>query len=1100
LEELLGQGAFAEVWRARNLRTQKDVALKIFRAHSGPHWLFLQREVERLSLLDKHPHIVSLLDADLAADPPYYAMDLHKQGSLDKWLDPDQPLEPERAARWMEEVCLALSYVHSKGLMHCDLKPANLLLDDEDHVRVMDFGHSRILTASAGTLGTFFYMAPEQTLLLDPARQLQPDLRWDVFAVGASFFALLSGRTPWGRLSDKLNALPHLQDKLALLRQTIHDQPLPDLHKLSKGRVDRDLAAIVGKCCEDDPAKRYNSVNEILADLKARREGWPVSPLLQDKAYRSLKLLKRNRSAVGVAVVGLAILLGALGLRELQARRALKAQVAQLYSLRASERARAGDPLSAAAYEAAAYDASPSQASAWNLQYYLPSPPQSLFRIRRGTRPEFTPDGEKLLALRHDGDLALLNLKSGLPERDFEGPDSIDVARLSPDGRLAAGASADAKLRIWDLGSGKALTPWLRCSEPASALAWSPDGKLLAAAGAGGKLQFFALAEGGKQSAGFQLAGAVRRLDFSPDGKTLLSLSRYKNPGTEILELIDPQPKPQRRLQLALPQEGAQPRFTRSGAGLAVLGTTGGAWFLRRQRGFFGPGAWALRDSIPAPAKAPRWAAVSVDGRYLGRVEDDGRLRVWDLEEGATGSRPLHVMVKGPQRWGSFAPVGPGLATLSGEGELRLWNLATRQPTVKPVTLAPGAQRVQLTGEGRALVFSPPFARQWDLAKGEPVGRAFYHEAGLETLTGPKGQWLLQFPDEAPGELLAYKASRPDSYPLDYAYRRMPASAAGGAALSPEGKIVFTYWGRSGRFWDLDAGKALGREIRAGGTLSGASFSPDGRFALLQAAGGNGQVYDMKQDAALYASLAWKAPAVAAAFRPDSTLLTADAKGQLAFWDLKAGTLQPRPGPQHPGLQALAFSADGKTLRGLAAQTLLDLDPKSGALLKTRELPGNYQRFILGPGGETYLSLFGSELRLWDARSGAPLAAPVLAEAEPAGAALSADRKVLAVAFKDGGFRLLDAATGRPLGARFPGNGSSALNFSQDPRQLAVGSANGFNRVWILPWLSRKHPRDLFRRALAATHMRLDEDGALQPLSYSQWKDAWRRSRDEATP
>jgi WD40 repeat protein len=980
--------------------------------------------------------------------------------------------------------------------MHCDLKPANLLLDDEDHVRVMDFGHSRILTASAGTLGTFFYMAPEQTLLLDPGRQLQPDLRWDVFAVGASFFALLSGRTPWGRLSPQLDALPHLHDKLSLLRQTIHDKPLPDLYRLSKGRVDRDLSAIVAKCCEDDPAKRYSNVNEILADLQARRQGLPVSPLMRDELYRLGKLLKRNKSAVAVAGLGLTLMLGVAGYGAVQSRHHLQAQVAQLYSLRAAERARAGDPLAAAAYEAAAYDASPSQASAWNLQYYLPLPPQAIFKLRGSPPPFFTPDGDKLLALRKDGDLALLDLKAGETERLFSASGGISLARLSPSGAWVATAAQAGPLQVWDLKSGRVLASF-RPPEAASALAWSPDGQRLAAAGAGGKLQVFGLSGKLLPSAPFQLSGAARWLEFSPDGSALLSLSRYRN-GGEIVELIDPQEKPQRRLQLAMPGEGAVARFIGKGEGAVVLGPSGGAWLLGRQHTFWVGGTWALLETLKAPALAPRWAGLSADGRYLGRVENGGQLRVWSFE-GAASARPLHVGIRGPFKWAAFAPVGPGLATLTRDGELRLWNLAMHRATGKTFLPERGATKVEMTGPERALVFSPPFVRQWDLIKGEPVGRPLHCDAGQKTLAGPQGRWLLQFPEDTGGDLLAFKAAQPGSYPMDFPYRSQAAQPQGWSGLSPNGKRLLTLAGSRGRFWDLDSGKPLGDEIRSETGLSGAWFNLEGDRALLQSGDRDGQLYDLRQGADPIALAGSGAP-VAAAFSPDGTLATLDGQGRLAFWDSATGKALPpkTPPPPIPGGLDLAYSANGRLLRCLSKHSLLNLDPKTGAPLKHVDLPVNYERFQFSPDGDAFIALFGGELRLWDAKTGTALGSPTLLEAEPASVALSADHQVIAVGFKDGGFRLLDAASGRPLGDRFPGSGSTrSIAFSHDGRQLLAGSDSGQHRLWTLPWLRRKAPSHLALRAEAATGLRLDQDGSPQALAYSDWKQAWRRSRED---
>ena len=151
LVQPIGRGAYAEVWRGWQERTRKWVAVKVFRRKSGLNWLFLQREVERLVRLDKHPYIVSLLDADLAGDTAYYVLDLIEAGSLERFVVASNRETVEKLAALMEQVAEALAYVHSKGIIHCDLKPANILMDDQGRPRVADFGGRKTCGAPSAT-------------------------------------------------------------------------------------------------------------------------------------------------------------------------------------------------------------------------------------------------------------------------------------------------------------------------------------------------------------------------------------------------------------------------------------------------------------------------------------------------------------------------------------------------------------------------------------------------------------------------------------------------------------------------------------------------------------------------------------------------------------------------------------------------------------------------------------------------------------------------------------------------------------------------------------------------------------------------------------
>jgi len=303
----IGQGAYAQVWKAWQVRTGKMVAVKVFSQSGGANWLNLQREVERIVRLDKHPNVVSLLDADLGGEVPYYVMELMEAGSLEKHVNPEKPVEVKKAVQWMEEIASALAYVHAKGVIHCDLKPANVLEDESGHARVVDFGQARALTDSSGALGTLFYMAPEQATLPREGEMVQPDVRWDIYALGATAYALLTGRAPHGdTMQARLESSPSLEERLKIYQELTQKAAAPSLVAETKGKVDEDLAAIVGKCLEVEPARRYGSTGAILTDLGARKEKRPVTPLEHRRWYRLRKYFKRNIRVL--LVIGVAVL------------------------------------------------------------------------------------------------------------------------------------------------------------------------------------------------------------------------------------------------------------------------------------------------------------------------------------------------------------------------------------------------------------------------------------------------------------------------------------------------------------------------------------------------------------------------------------------------------------------------------------------------------------------------------------------------------------------------------------------------------------------------------------------------------------------------
>src|SRR6185369_7287576 len=223
----LGEGAFGSVWLASERNTGKQVAVKFYSHRRGIDWSLLNREVEKLAALYTSREIVGLLAVGWDADPPYYVMEYLAHGSLAKLLELG-PLPPLEAVRIATAVTQALVHAHRQNILHCDLKPANVLLDADNSPRLADFGQSRLSHEQTPALGTLFYMAPEQADLA-----ATPDVRWDVYALGAILYTSLVG-TPPHRNDDtvsKIDAASELELRLAHYRHSIRSAPPPAEHR-----------------------------------------------------------------------------------------------------------------------------------------------------------------------------------------------------------------------------------------------------------------------------------------------------------------------------------------------------------------------------------------------------------------------------------------------------------------------------------------------------------------------------------------------------------------------------------------------------------------------------------------------------------------------------------------------------------------------------------------------------------------------------------------------------------------------------------------------------------------------------------------------------
>lgn len=262
----IGEGSYGTVWLARERKTGKQVAIKFFTNRRGLDWSLLTREVEKLAVLDASRDVVRLLDVGIDHDPPYFVMEYLPHRSVSNLLE-EGPLSVSQALEITTAVARALVHAHSAGILHCDIKPGNVLLDRGNQARLGDFGQSRLATDLGATFGTFYYMAPEQAV-----RNAVPDVRWDVYALGALLYHMLTGTPPYRteETEKKLQAAGTLDERLAAYHEVIAESPFPSEHR-NNTSVDPSLAEIIDRCLQVDPSQRISSPQMVL-DLLHQRE------------------------------------------------------------------------------------------------------------------------------------------------------------------------------------------------------------------------------------------------------------------------------------------------------------------------------------------------------------------------------------------------------------------------------------------------------------------------------------------------------------------------------------------------------------------------------------------------------------------------------------------------------------------------------------------------------------------------------------------------------------------------------------------------------------------------------------------------------------
>src|SRR6266581_1340640 len=294
----IARGGMGVIYRARQRHSRRIVAVKrvlSYQADSHETLERFRREAEAVASLD-HPNILPMYEVSESEDGlPFFSMKFATGGSLHD-ATPSLRSEPRKCAQLMAKVARAVEYAHGRGILHRDLKPGNILLDDRGEPMVSDFGlakwidANKDLTKSLTTFGTPGYIAPEQAERT--ADDLSPAA--DVYSLGAILFDLLTGRPPF------LGA-----NAFSVIRQAA-ETPAPKLRSLAQSR-DRDLETICARCLERDPKARYQSAGDLATDLERWLDGRPIVARPVSAPARIWRWSRRNPKLVGTGVAGLLI-------------------------------------------------------------------------------------------------------------------------------------------------------------------------------------------------------------------------------------------------------------------------------------------------------------------------------------------------------------------------------------------------------------------------------------------------------------------------------------------------------------------------------------------------------------------------------------------------------------------------------------------------------------------------------------------------------------------------------------------------------------------------------------------------------------------------
>jgi serine/threonine-protein kinase len=260
LEAKLGSGGMSTVYLARDETLDRPVAVKVMHREMSEQEDQLARFRQEARAVAKlsHPNVVSVIDAGEDGGHPYIVFEYVEGETLKQRVSRVGALDPQEAIAYAIEVARGLAVAHSRQMVHRDIKPQNILIDDEGRAKLTDFGISRQLeqdgmTATGRVLGTTDYVAPEQAM----GKAVDP--RSDIYSLGVVLYEMLVGQVPFKADSQVGVAMKHVNEEL------------PDVQS-RRPEVSAAVALVVERATAKDPARRYQAIGEMIDDLSTALE------------------------------------------------------------------------------------------------------------------------------------------------------------------------------------------------------------------------------------------------------------------------------------------------------------------------------------------------------------------------------------------------------------------------------------------------------------------------------------------------------------------------------------------------------------------------------------------------------------------------------------------------------------------------------------------------------------------------------------------------------------------------------------------------------------------------------------------------------------
>ena len=978
---LLGHGGMGSVWlaeRVDGLFTRR-VALKLIHPALVSRLTTerFSREREILASLN-HPNITRLIDAGFAADDqPYLALEYVDGKPITDYCD-ERRLSVRERLELLRQVLSAVQYAHAHLVIHRDLKPSNILVTQDGHIHLLDFGIAKLLTEGeareteltrlGGRALTPDYAAPEQ-IAGAPITTAA-----DVYALGVMLYELLTGERPYRLKRDSRGALEE-----AILRA---DPVAPSRAAVSKAAAAArsvsakklssafrgDLDTIAAKALKKSPIERYATANAFGEDISRFLRGDVVLAQADSVVYRALKFARRHWVGIAAASVLMLTLVGGLAATSYEARvaavqrdAAVEAQlrsltqtaagrlmiadvpsamgiIIEVLTLRGAKRAYTPESLSVF-QEARAADAQ------------VVAITGHTDRVRTAA---FSPDGRRIVTASYDNTARIWDAATGHQIMLLSGHvDGVRSAAFSPDGRRIVTASFDKTARIWDAATGRQIMLLSGHSDKLRSAAFSPDGRCIVTASYDKTARIWDTATGRQIVLFSGHQGAVTSAAFSPDGRRIVTASLDKT--ARIWDVATG-----RQIMLLSGYSDLETAaFSPDGGRIvtASLDKTARIWDALTGREMV---------RLQGHSQLVISAVFSPDGKRVATASDDRTARIWDA---ATGQQVL-ILIGHTQQVGdaAFSPDGQRVVTAADDQTARLWDVAPSRPImllnrhtqlVNGAAFSPDGGRVVTASADKTVrIWNAATGRELMLLSGhtEAVSTAAFSADGSRVVTA-SNDTTARIWDAATGRelmLLSGHTNRVTS-----------------AEFSPDGRRILTASNdKTARIWEASTGREITRLNGHKDWVNWAAFSPDGRRVVTASLDHTAHIWDAATGREVIVLGPQRNAVETAQFSADGRrIVTAGDDKTARIWDAATGREIMVLGGHEGIVGTAAFSPDGRHIvSGSADKTARVWDAETGQQLMVLPHVDMVESAAFSPVGRRIVTASDDgTARIWDA-------------------------------------------------------------------------------------------------------------------------------------